>query len=143
MMRIQVISALLFLAVIGSTVISAQETRNSSALPDEIMINNPVYPDDEMGAVPFAHNLHIYGYGIRCFVCHHDYQEDGSNVWTEKDPVKKCVECHHPEKRQDKVRTLKGAYHGSCVTCHFGFIYRNMSNKAPYKDCEGCHQKTH
>jgi hypothetical protein len=126
----------------GATFLYGQDSKGSSGNTDEFVINNPGYPDDKMGAVPFNHKKHIYGIGVRCFVCHHDYQEDGANTWTEKDPVKKCAECHDPKQERGKVRDLKNAYHGGCVMCHFGFIYRNMSDRAPYKECDGCHQKT-
>jgi hypothetical protein len=131
-----------WLFVGGAALLCAQDSKESSGNTDVLVINNPVYPDDKMGAVPFTHKVHIDGYRIRCFVCHHDYQEDGANTWTEKDPVKKCTECHQPGEKQGKARTLQGAYHGSCVTCHFALIYRSMSDSAPHKECDGCHQKT-
>jgi hypothetical protein len=141
-MRFPLIALVLALVLVAGTMIYAQDKDEPLEIPAEIIINNPDYRNDTKGPVTFAHKVHIYGYGISCSTCHHDYQEDGSNTWTEKDPVKKCTECHFPVERQGRARTLKGAYHGSCVTCHFSFIYRNMSNKAPYKDCDRCHQET-
>jgi len=100
---------------------------------DEIMIENK-YKDDKKGAVKLTHKKHSVDYKVACTECHHEYK-DGKNVWNDKMPVKKCKECHDPEKKQGNADKLQLSYHKNCQTCH-----KELKGKeAPWKKCADCH----
>jgi hypothetical protein len=64
----------------------------------------------EVNLLYFGYQLtHVEYYGIECHKCHHDYR-DGGSVWEEGDPVKKCVVCHNPKKKQGKMHRLVFAF---------------------------------
>ena len=123
-----VLTGMLFLAVGALTAADA---------PDEINISNEGYKKDIKGPVKFSHKKHHEEYKVACTECHHDYQ-NGKNVWKEGDPVKKCGDCHNPEKKQGKVDKLQNAYHKNCKDCHKDAEKAGKKN-APYKKCNDCH----
>jgi len=101
--------------------------------PDEFMIENK-YKDDKKGAVKLTHKKHSVDYKVACTECHHEYK-DGKNVWNDKMPVKKCKECHDPDKKQGNADKLQLSYHKNCQTCH-----KELKGKeAPWKKCADCH----
>ncbi len=100
---------------------------------DEFMIENK-YKDDKKGPVKLSHKKHNEVDKVACTECHHDYK-DGKNVWKDTDPVKKCAECHSPDKKQGNADKLNLAFHKNCHTCH------KEQKKGPYKNCNDCHQK--
>jgi hypothetical protein len=110
------------------------------SVPDEMDISNEVYKSDRKGPVPFSHVDHAEDYDLECTACHHEY-EDGENVWDEGKHVKKCVECHDPLKNEGEVKRLKIAFHKNCKNCHRKIVEEEISEDAPYKKCNGCHQK--
>lgn len=101
--------------------------------PEEIMINNSGYRRKVHGGVAFPHLAHSEDYGFECKECHHEYKK-GENVWEEGDPVKRCIVCHNPKKKQGRVPRLQFAYHFSCRKCH-----REIES-GPI-ECKECHQK--
>lgn len=105
-------------------------------LPVEITIENEGYRKDIRGPVPFHHQNHADDYGIACNECHHEYQ-DGKNIWQEGMEVKKCIDCHDPQKKQGNADRLDIAFHKNCRDCH-----RDIGDeeKAPSRTCAGCHQ---
>ena len=103
--------------------------------PEEILIENK-YKDDKKGPVKLSHKKHATEYKVACTECHHEYK-DGKNVWKDTDPVKKCVECHSPDKKQGNADKLNLAFHKNCQGCHKEL----KDKKAPYKNCNDCHQK--
>ena len=109
-------------------------------VPDVITIENKGYQKDKKGPVTFSHKKHHDEYKEACTECHHDYK-DGKNTWKEGDPVKKCSECHDPEKKNGKVMKLQNAYHRNCKNCHKEVVEKDSSKKAPYKKCTKCHGK--
>ena len=117
-------------AFLLDTAFTAQEGKN---IPEEIMIFNKGYRRKVHGPVRFTHLAHIEDYGIECTECHHTYR-NGKNVWKEGDPVKKCIACHSPVKKQGKnVPRLVFAYHFKCKNCH----RENESGPIKCKDCHG------
>ena len=117
--------------VIAGTLIAAD-------LTDEIVIEHDSYKKDKKGPVKLSHKKHVEEYKAACDACHHEY-EDGKNVWTEKDPVKKCIECHDSAESKDKVKKLQIAFHKNCKSCH---KEANKDGKeAPEKKCNDCHEK--
>jgi len=102
---------------------------------DEFMIQNK-YKDDKKGPVKMTHKKHAEDYKIACTDCHHEYK-DGKNVWNDKMPVKKCSECHDPEKKQGNADKLQLAYHKNCQTCH----KESKGKNAPWKKCADCHEE--
>ena len=107
--------------------------------PEEIVINNPDYKTDRKGSVLFTHSEHADAYVESCAECHHEYK-DGQNIWEEGQPVKKCVSCHDPSKRDGNIRKLNIAYHKNCKGCHRQ-LAREGGTQAPYRQCTDCHEK--
>ncbi len=99
----------------------------------EIMIFNKGYKRKLYKPVRFLHLEHAEDYGIDCNRCHHKYQ-GGKNVWQKGDPVKNCVACHNPNKKQGKVPRLVFAYHFKCKKCH------RETGSGPV-ECKDCHSK--
>ncbi len=116
----------------------ASGTLTAADIPDEILIENKGYKKDKKTPVKLSHKKHSVDYKTECDECHHDYQ-DGKNVWTATDPVKKCVECHDPQKSKDKVKKLQTALHKNCKDCHKKV--NEEGKKAPRKKCSDCHVK--
>jgi hypothetical protein len=108
-------------------------------VPVEITLDGKKYKSNTKGPVKFTHEKHEKDYKIACADCHHVYK-DGKNVWTEKDPVQKCIECHDPKKKKGKALKLNSAYHKNCKTCHKN-LNKEGKPTGPYKKCLGCHAK--
>jgi hypothetical protein len=126
-LAVLMVGALLFVA--AGVLAAAQK------IADEIVIENK-YKDDKKGPVKLSHSKHAEEYKVACTECHHDYK-DGKNVWKDTDPVKKCSECHAPEKKQGNADKLNLAFHKNCQTCH-----KELKGKqGPFKNCNDCHQK--
>ena len=106
-------------------------------IPDEIVINGTAYKKDIKGPVDFNHGKHAKEMKIPCTECHHEYK-DGKNVWVEGQPVKKCVECHNPDKSEGNVKKLMLAYHKNCQGCHKKEKGKEGVNP-PSNKCENCH----
>ncbi|MCD6295706.1 MAG: Ig-like domain-containing protein, partial [Deltaproteobacteria bacterium] len=121
-------------------VIQDKVAANNLTLPDVIMIDNQGFKVRKKGPVKLHHKKHGRDYKVACTECHHVYQ-GGKNVWTEKDEVKTCISCHHPQKKQGNVDKLQNAYHKNCKTCHKKLVRENKSVTAPYKKCGDCHMK--
>lgn len=130
----------LFLVVGVICVFAGIGVLTATDIPDTIMIDNQGYKADKKGPVKFSHKAHAVDHKIACTECHHKY-ENGKNVWKEGDPVKKCIECHSPLKKQGKVKKLKNAYHRNCKNCHKKLFKAGKSKKAPFRKCNDCHQK--
>ena len=109
-------------------------------VPDEVNIENQGYKKDKKGPVKLSHKKHSTDYKVACTDCHHDYK-DGKNCWKEGDPVKKCGDCHDPQKKDGKVMKLQNAYHKNCKNCHKALVKEGKSDKAPFKKCNQCHAK--
>lgn len=118
------LTGLMFLTV---GLLTAQDT------PEEIMIFNKDYKRKLYKPVRFAHLEHAEDYGIECNECHHNYQ-GGENVWQEGNPVKNCIACHNPNRKQAKVHRLVFAYHFNCKKCH------KEAESGPI-ECKECHTK--
>lgn len=124
------------LFLIVGTLIAAEEQN----VPETMMIENEGYTSKRKGPVFFSHQDHFESYDVACTECHHEYQ-DGKNVWTEDDPVKKCAECHSPLKSEGKVKKLKLAFHKNCKNCHKDLAKEGITKDAPYRKCGDCHKK--
>lgn len=118
---------------ISSGIITAADSQ------DKMIIDGKSYKKDIKGPVSFEHAKHNKEYGVSCDECHHVYQ-DGANTWKEGDPVKKCGECHDPDKKEGNVKKLMMAFHGNCKDCHKKMA-KEQGKNAPYKKCEDCHAK--
>jgi hypothetical protein len=114
-------------------------TEKQSVL-EELIIANQGYKSDKKGPVPFSHINHAEDYELTCTQCHHDYQ-GGKNIWKEGEHVKKCKACHSPLKSKGKVKKLKLAFHKNCKNCHKDLAKRGIAEDAPYRKCNGCHEK--
>ena len=112
--------ALLGLIFIAAGVLTAAD------VPDTVSIENEGYKKDKKRPVPLSHKKHSVDYKVKCIECHHEYK-DGKNVWKEDQPVKKCSECHDPEKKQGKTQKLQNAYHSNCKDCHKAIIKADSS----------------
>jgi hypothetical protein len=132
------LAGLLFI-VVGAL---SAEDKPSGALkdvPGEFMIDNEGYKKNMKGPVKLNHEKHIVEYKVACTECHHEYDKAKKNVWTEGQPVKKCSECHDPNKKQGNVSKLNLAYHKNCKDCHKPLAAEGK--KVPYKKCNDCHEK--
>ncbi len=122
----------------GNTTDSAKEGSEGPTLDvDSIMIDNEGYKKQRKGPVEFSHLEHAMNYKVSCWECHHDYQ-DGENVWVPWGQTQKCIECHDPLKKQDKVANLQKAYHLNCRNCH-KLLQKQDKDTGPYRECSGCH----
>jgi len=119
------------LTFLATTVLTAAEA------PDNIAISNKGYAKDTKGAVTLSHAKHSKEYKAACTDCHHEYK-DGKNTFKEGDAVKKCITCHDPEKKQDKVDKLQTAFHNNCKECH----KKSGKDTAPSTKCNDCHAKS-
>ena len=106
--------------------------------PVDLKIENQGYTKDKKGPVALSHKKHNEEFKIACTECHHDYK-DGKNVWKDGDPVKKCVECHNPLKKEGNIDKLMNAYHKNCKDCHKEAA--KDGKNAPFKKCNDCHEK--
>lgn len=118
----------------------ALRAADQKEIPDEIMIDGKAYASDKKGPVKFSHLDHAENYDVTCAECHHVYK-DGKNVWEEGQPVQKCVECHDAEKSEGNVKKLQIAFHQNCKDCHRDLVKEGISEEAPYKKCNDCHEK--
>jgi hypothetical protein len=124
---------------LSSVPVASLKAAETQEVPDEIFIENNVYRPDRKGFVQFSHLEHAEGYVESCEACHHEYK-DGQNIWHEGQPVKKCVTCHDPSKRQGNARKLNIAFHKNCKGCHRK-LAREGGTEAPYRQCTDCHAK--
>lgn len=111
----------------------AEGTLTAEDIPEEIQIDTEGYKRKVYKPVMFTHLTHLEDYAIECNECHHDYKE-GENIWEEGDPVKKCVICHNPNKKQGEVHRLVFAFHFNCKKCH-------KENESGPIECKECHTK--
>ena len=107
--------------------------------PDVITIENEGYEADKKEPVTLHHKKHAEDYQVACTDCHHEYS-DGNNVWKQGDAVKKCAECHNPDKEEAEGIDLKKAFHDNCKDCHKEAVAAGKTN-APDKKCTECHIK--
>ena len=111
---------------------------SATEIPETIVIDGKTYAKDKKGPVNFNHAKHSKEYGAVCTDCHHNYV-DGKNIWVEGGEVKKCGDCHDPEKSEGNKKKLMTAFHDNCKGCHKE--KNKEGKKAPDKKCEECHQK--
>jgi hypothetical protein len=110
----------------------------ATEVPDFIELGKD--KSNRKGPVPFEHLMHAEDYGLSCKECHHVYK-DGKNVWEEGDPVQKCSACHNPSETKGKVLKLRLAFHRNCKGCHKKLAQEGISEEAPYRKCNDCHEK--
>jgi hypothetical protein len=108
-------------------------------VPDDVTIENEGYKKDKKGSVHLSHKKHGSEYGAVCTDCHHDYK-DGKNTWKEGDPVKKCIDCHDPNKSVGEKKKLQLAFHDDCKECHKEAKKAGKDN-GPTTKCNDCHAK--
>jgi len=111
-----------------------------SGLKAVITLDSQEFKTRKKVSVSLSHLKHINEYGVTCTECHHEYK-DGKNIWTQNDPVKRCVDCHDPEETKDGVMKLQNAYHKNCKDCHKSMVEEGKSEIAPYKKCTDCHKE--
>lgn len=128
---------LAFLVVILVWCVTSAEEKS---MPEEIVIENPVYEPDRKGPVHFSHLAHYDDYEVACEDCHHEYKE-AKNVWTEGDPVKKCETCHDPFENKRDTKKLRIAFHNNCKSCHENLFKEGISEDAPFRSCYDCHER--
>jgi len=129
MLVIGLLAGFLFLAV---GVLTATD------VPDEVIIENSGYKKDRKDPVKLHHKKHATDYKVTCVKCHHENENMKPG-----DPVKKCSECHDPQKKQGETLRLDLAYHKNCWGCHKEMIDagKTTDEKAPSKKCSACHAK--
>ncbi|MFH1491693.1 MAG: cytochrome c3 family protein [Pseudomonadota bacterium] len=105
---------------------------------DTITFNTGAFDKDRKGPVGFAHKKHARDYGVNCWECHHDYDNDKTNTWSPWDKTEKCVSCHDPAKKQKNAAALQAAFHLQCENCH---RERDVfkGEFGAYKNCGKCH----
>ncbi len=117
-----------------------QVSASAEAGLDVIRIDNDIYERDRKGPVIFSHRKHALDYKILCWDCHHDYDNEGINVWNPWDETLACSECHDPTEAFDDVMKLQTAYHVNCKNCHKAMA-RDDKKTGPHRKCLTCHEK--
>ena len=131
--------SVLILLIITGLIFLIMGVLAAADVPDDVTIENKGYKKDKKGSVHLSHKKHSVDYKVTCMDCHHEYA-DGKNTWKEGDPVKKCVDCHDPNKSVGEAKKLQLAYHSNCKDCHKAATVAGSKN-APYKKCNDCHAK--
>lgn len=108
-------------------------------IPDEILIDNKGYKYQRKGPVTFTHLSHAEDYDVECAQCHHIYK-DGKNIWEEGDEVQKCISCHSPKENKGEIKNLRLSFHKNCKNCHKQTAKEGISEDAPYRKCQECHE---
>jgi hypothetical protein len=105
---------------------------------DRITLNYQDYENDSKGPVVFTHKRHVLEYQINCWECHHDYNDDGENIWSPWYETGKCIDCHDPVEKIGAAVKLETAFHLNCISCHRKEgIY--AEEFGALKDCGSCH----
>ncbi|MFC1867628.1 cytochrome c3 family protein [Thermodesulfobacteriota bacterium] len=138
------VSVGIILAISGTTSViradnDATESPGDANEYDFIVIDNEGYEKDRKGPVNFAHKKHALEYKLLCWECHHEYI-DGKNIYSPWGTTKKCVECHDPTEKQEKVMKLQTSYHLNCKICHKKMAVFG-DNSFEYRKCNKCHEK--
>ncbi|MBN1903877.1 MAG: cytochrome c3 family protein [Deltaproteobacteria bacterium] len=106
-----------------------------------IIIDNKGYRTDRKGPSRFEHVKHARDYKISCWECHHDYNEDKTNIWSPWGEIKRCSDCHDPLEKLENRPRLQAAYHKNCKACHREKRIFKDDNLA-YRKCTTCHNIT-
>jgi predicted CXXCH cytochrome family protein len=124
----------------GPSFAGAENTKKpaSSSSLDVIIINNDDYKSKRRGPVAFSHLKHAKEYGVSCWDCHHEF-EDNLNVWVPWAETGRCSDCHEPI-GDEEVFGLQKAYHMNCRGCHQAMVAQNKKT-GPHRGCFGCHEK--
>jgi len=120
----------------------ASETKDLRGGKDlnNIILDNAGYKKNRQGPVKLSHTKHVLDYGVSCWDCHHEYDDDKNNKWSPLGTTQKCNECHDPQKAQDKAMKLQTAFHMNCKGCHKELAEKNEKAGA-FKKCLKCHEK--
>ncbi|MBN2034101.1 MAG: cytochrome c3 family protein [Deltaproteobacteria bacterium] len=121
--------------------LAGAEKSNKSATSsnsDVIIINNDDYKSKRRGPVTFTHLKHAKEYGVSCWECHHEF-EDNLNIWVPWSDTGRCADCHDPKGDEEMVG-LQKAYHANCRDCHRVLDKQNKKT-GPARGCFGCHEK--
>lgn len=111
---------------VGATAVWAQD--------EMITLANPAFGEGNRPAVVFSHEAHSEE--IDCEKCHHVYDDQGQNVWTDEEETA-CSSCHQTQGTQ-KGPDLKAAYHGLCIECHEKALEEHTPTAALM--CGECHR---
>ena len=124
----------------GPAVAGAEKSKESASSSnlDVIIINNDDYKSKRRGPVSFSHLKHAREYGVSCWDCHHEF-EDNVNVWVPWADTGRCADCHDPKGDEEMVG-LQKAYHVNCRNCHQALAEQNKKT-GPHRGCFGCHEK--
>ena len=128
----------------------------SQQAPDTITMDSKIFKKHKKTLVNLSHKKHNVDYKIGCTECHHIYNKEGTNVWTEGDKVQKCDAkgCHSKakapkaekgeKKLSQKEKAMQGYYysaiHLNCVGCHKDLKKADATKPVPTK-CSECHPK--
>jgi len=113
----------------------------ATEVPEEITLDSDAFETRRKGPVVFQHQFHAEDYDIACKECHHDYDDDGKNVWEDSDPVEKCESCHDPLVSEGNMKKLRIAFHNNCKGCHRQMKKEGITDDAPYSKCYDCHKR--
>jgi predicted CXXCH cytochrome family protein len=124
----------------GAAVAGAEksERSTSSSRLDVIIIDNDDYDIKRRGPVTFTHLKHAKEYGVSCWNCHHEF-DDNVNVWVPWSVTGGCSDCHDP-RGDEEMYGLQKAYHVSCRGCHQSQAEQNKKT-GPHRGCFGCHER--
>lgn len=140
--RVSVVLLAMAIVLVGISVgsIGASSDKKGESDLNVIIIDNEDYDRDRKGPVTFTHRKHALDYKIQCWECHHDYNNEGINIWNPWGETLKCKECHDASEAIDKAVKLQTAYHINCKNCHKTMAKENKKT-GPYRNCLTCHQK--
>ncbi len=128
-----VAAVMLFGTALGIGSVATAETGGLTTPDKEIIIT---------GKKParFDHNKHL-ALGVTCGQCHHDGEHNSlaeeAILAMENGNKLQCASCHNPDFANEKLNSVKLAFHGNCKVCHKQGV---GDIKGPTK-CTGCHIK--
>ena len=122
----------------GPSVAGAEKAKNPSSNLDVIIIDNDDYSVKRRGPVSFTHLKHAREYGVSCWDCHHEF-EDNVNIWVPWGPTARCADCHDPF-GDEEVYGIQKAFHVNCRGCHQTMVDQGKQS-GPHRGCFGCHER--
>ncbi|MBW1999246.1 MAG: cytochrome c3 family protein [Deltaproteobacteria bacterium] len=110
---------------------------------DIIILNKEGYKRDRKGPVKFTHFKHSFDYGVSCWDCHHEYEDDSQknpNIWRPWGETDTCDTCHDPQEIDVTSIRLQRAFHLNCKGCHKA-LAKEKKRAGEYRKCTGCHER--
>jgi hypothetical protein len=129
-------------AVAAVTLIGVSLGSRSAVIAETAGLKTPDKEITITGKKParFDHNKHL-ALGVTCGQCHHDAEHnplaEEAILAMDNSTKLQCASCHNAEFANEKLNSVKLAFHGNCKECHKQGV---GDIKGPTK-CTDCHLK--